>query len=306
VLVQTADEDDVENTTTAEQTSLARPAPPSLPPRTEPATNDVWQGVEAEPDSLHHHLPLITEPEPHTWLLPSRAAATLATIGLAGGVVANILILSALMPAFDTGDTRNYVISLDESRWFAATFVVSGLLTYMGWLWWSMSAAFNVRRVTPLGTSPWLPTLVYLGGPTIWFYGQNMTGNSASTVVFIGAAWLGLGHIAVIASFRNAAGRIGASTDAFSMLIWLPLASVSYRLAVMTALEYIPESAQRAPLLLAFGAIGVLFLVGIAVSTWQATTAFDSACHRLNTRNLGAGLPSVDVITSALRRAAQH
>jgi hypothetical protein len=48
----------------------------------------------------------------------------------------------------------------------------------------------------------------------------------------------------------------------------------------------------------------VLFVVGCAAATWHATSAFDQACRRLSKGPLGAELPSVDVITAALRRHA--
>ena len=132
--------------------------------------------------------------------------------------------------------------------------------------------------------------------------GLDMTGNAASSVVFVGLSWVGLGHIAVVASFKSAALRIGASTDEFSKLIWLPLAGVCYRLFVSVVLDFVDPEFRTTPLLLGLGVVGGLFLVGIALSTWRATESFDAACRRLNTRNFGAGLPSVDVITSALRK----
>lgn len=275
---------------------------PSLPPRPPAPVSDLWDDVaiDAPPPVLHGH---VRGGERFSWLLPTTAAAVLTTIGWAGAVLAQLMLLSALVPSFDAGLTRDFVVPLDEHAWFGATTIVSGLAIYLGWLWWTVAAAFNVRRVSPLSTSPMLPAVVYLGSPVLVLMGLGETGNARTGLLFGGLVLFGLGHIMVIASFREAASRIGASGEEFSKLLWLPLAGVVYRVFVSLLLELVP-SWHSTNVLLALAAIGGLFVAGMVVSTWRATRSFERACHRLNTRNLGADMPSVDLVAAALRRAS--
>lgn len=191
---------------------------PSLPPRVDDGDQDPWNGVEAEPDLLHHHVP-VTAPHRGLMMAPTRLARVLASTGWAGELLAMLLLLVALVPAFDTGDSRDFMIPLDESAWFGGTLIVSTLVTYFGWFWWSTVASYNAHRVVPLATSPWLPTLVYLGGPVFALAGLDLGRAARPYVVFAGLVWLGLGHLMVVASLRTSADRMGASTYEFSKLL---------------------------------------------------------------------------------------
>ena len=301
----TADDGDVENDhPVAEPPRSDQTTAPSLPPRPDPPdASDVWNGVEAEPDYLHHHATHASGHAP-IFLLPTAAARVLATIGWLGGVVATALLLAALVPFFENGNTRNFKISLDEGAWFGATLIVSSAITYLGWLWWTLSAAFNARRLAPLSTSPWLPTAIYLIGPLIVLAGLDADPEYVGLVVFCGCAWIGIGHLVVVASFKSTAGRIGASMNEFSKLLWLPLAWVAYRMFVNTMLTFVDGSWRSPGLFIALGGISGLFLLGMATTTWRATESFDHACHRLNTRSLGVELPSVDLVAAAIRQRA--
>ena len=280
------------------------PGGPTLPPRPTAPVSDVWEDVLSEAASHAPH-GRVSSADRLAWLLPTRAAGWLTTLGWAGAVIAQLMLLSALVPSFDLGETRNFVVPLDESAWFGATTIVSGLAIYLGWFWWSVSAAFNVRRVSPLSTSPWLPTSVYLSGPVLLLIGLDSTGGTRTGLVFAGCATYGLGHIAVVASFRRAAVRIGASGDEFAKLLWLPLAGVVYRVFVSLVLELAPQW-RTTNVLIAFAAVGALFVSGMMVSTWRATQSFERACQRLNTRNLGADMPSPELISAAIRRSANR
>jgi hypothetical protein len=262
---------------------------PSLPPR-KASDDDLWSGVEAEPATQFHHVDL-TPRRPGVWLLPTRAARLMVTIGCMGGVLTTLLLLAALMPAFDTGDSRGFLIPLDENPWYAASLIVSSLVTGLGWLWWTLSASFNAERIVPLATSPWLPTFVYLGGPIATLIGLDMVTDMAPVVVGAGVTWVGIGHIVVVASFRSTAERIGASTEAFTKLLWLPLAWISYRMGMVTLLTFLEDEQQLTWLLMAIGYIGVLFPVAMVVAAWNAMASFERACRRLNLRTLGIELP---------------
>lgn len=242
----------------------------------------------------------------HRWLIPTRGAAVIATLGWVGGVVAQMLLLAALVPSFDLGRTRNFLIPLDESAWFGATTVVSAAAAALGWLSWTVCAAFNVRRVSPLSTSPLLPLAVYVIGPIVAWVGLESDGPNRTPMLFTGLVWLGVGHVMVVGSFRSAASRIGAQADEFAKLLWLPMAGVTYRLFVNVVLEFVPEEHRSTGLLFGLGTVGGLFVCGMVLSTWRATTSFEQACHRLNTRTLGAELPPVEVVGEAWRRANER
>jgi hypothetical protein len=213
-----------------------------------------------------------------------------------------MFLLAALVPSFDLGDTRNFVVPLDEHAWFGGTTIVSAIAASLGWFWWTVSAAFNVRRVSPLSISPILPVAVYLLGPIAVLAGLEMQGPNRVPVLFGAFVWLGGGHVLVVSSFRRAAQRIGAVADEFAKLLWLPLAGVTYRFFVNVVLEFTPTTWQTTLVYFGLGAIGAMFVCGMVLSTWRATTSFEAACHRLNTRSLGAELPATTMISQALRR----
>jgi hypothetical protein len=278
---------------------------PVLPPReaapSAEVSQEVWEQWAAEmqgPPALN------SRTHRHRWLLPTRGAAAIATLGWVGAVISQMLLLAALVPSFDLGKTRNFAVPLDESPWFGGVTIVSAVAMYVGWAWWSVSAAFNVRRVSPLSTSPLLPIAVYLFGPIAVMAGLSTEGADRVPVLFGAFAYLGIGHVMVIGSFRSAATRIGALSDEFAKLLWLPMAGITYRLFVNVVLEMLPDEWKSTLVLFGLGTVGGLFICGMVLSTWRATTSFEYACHRLNTRTLGAELPSVGVITDALRKAA--
>jgi hypothetical protein len=300
-----ADECNVENDHhVAEPHPAERAGAPSLPPRLASPTysDDVWNGVESEPDFVHRH----AEHSHHEpiFLAPTSIARVLAATGWFGGVLATALLMVALVPAFREGETRNFMVSLDDNPWFGAILIVSCCVTYLGWLWWSVSAAFNARRLAPLSTSPWLPVGVYLIGPLIVLAGLDVDEDYVGLIVFCGCAWIGIGHLIVVASLRSTARRIGASVAEFSRLLWLPLAWTSYRLFVNTMLTFVDDSYKGPALLVTLGGFGALYLVATAVTTWRAIGSFDHACWRLNTRSLGLELPTADMVSAAIHQRA--
>lgn len=282
-------------------------AGPVLPPRRSSASEvppEVWAQwaaqIEATPQRDR------SRSYRHRWLLPTRGAALIATAGWVVGVVAQMLLLAALVPSFDLGETRHFLVPLDESVWFGATTIVAAAATAIGWLCWTVGAAFNVRRVSPLSTSPLLPLAVYVVGPIVALAGLQSDGANRVPLLFAGLTWLGVGHIMVVGSFRSAATRIGALSDEFAKLLWLPMAGVTYRLFVNVVLEFVPHEQRSTGLLFGLGAVGALFVCGMVLSTWRATTSFEQACHRLNTRALGSELPPAEVVGEAWRRANER
>ncbi|MGD9996692.1 MAG: hypothetical protein AB7L17_07610 [Ilumatobacteraceae bacterium] len=290
---------------------LAEPArPPSgdsplLPARSDPtpSTADVWAGVEPEPEHLHHNL-RTADGRGVIRLMPTTAARLMATAGWVGNSIAMVLLLRGLAPSFRDGDPNNFWVPLDEHAWFSAVGLVSAVVAYLGWFWWTLSATFNARRLVPMATSPWLPTMVYMGGPVIVLAGLDASEDWRFVLVATGCVWIAAGHFAVLFSLRNTAGRIGAARDDLLKLILFPLAGAAWRAAVEAILMVVDDEWKTPGLLFAFGGVGVLFVIGTAAATWHAATAFDQACRRLSKGTLGVELPSVDVITAALRRHA--
>ncbi len=267
---------------------------PTLPEPSLAAAADLWRGVEADPHSQFRFADVAPR-RPGVWMLPTRGPRALVTLGCIGGVFTTAVLLVVLLPAFETGDSRGFLIPLDENRWFTTSLVVSSFLSAIGWLWWTLSASFNAERIVPLSTSPWLPTFVYLGGPIISLVGADLTSDMSHAVVVAGLVWLALGHIAVVASFRATATRIGASTRHFTQLMWLPLAWVSYRMGLTTFLSFFEEESSLTPFLVVVGCLGLLFPAGLVVASWNAMASFERSCRRLNMRTLGVDLPLRDL-----------
>lgn len=283
-----------------------RPAP-ILPPRPSPTsevTPEVWEQWAAELDGETSSRGS-GQRRRRRWLVPTRGAALIATAGWAGAVLAQLMLLVALVPSFDLGRTRDFLVPLDESAWFGGTFVVSAAAAGLGWLAWTVAAAFNVRRVSPLSTTPALPLAVYVVGPIVVLFGLASTGPERLPLLVAGFLWCGLGHLMVVASFRNAAARIGAQADEFLKLVFLPLAGVTYRVFVNVVITMLPAEWRTTPVLFGLGAVGGTFVCGMVLSTWRATTSFDEACHRLNTRSLGVELPPVEQVADAWRRTRE-
>lgn len=178
------------------------------------------------------------------------------------------------------------------------------MLVYVGWAWWSISAAFNARRLVALSTSPWLPTSVYLVGPVIVLVGADGNDWVGDVIVAAGCCWIGIGHLVVVASLRTTAGRLRASIDEFAKVFWLPLAWVAYRMFANTMLTFADDGWRSPWLLLGIGGVSALFPLALSVATWHASGTFDAACRRLNTHSTGLELPSTEMITAALRQRA--
>jgi hypothetical protein len=273
--------------------------------------------MEIDPNSLSLSTPADPPPAPsaqvtsrhaivdgalghRVWLMPTRAARGLATIGWMAGAVTNLVLLFALEPDFALGESHGYTIPLTDHAVFSGALVVSGLTTSLAWLWWTASAAWNARRLTRLGTSPFLPLVVYLGAPTLLVAGLD---RSDDRVFFQwgAAGLLVIGHLAVLLSLRSTARRIGASTRNIDLLILFPLAWVSWRFASNTAVSVLSSSWRTEWLLFGLGAVSCLLLVGMAVATWQGTSDFDDACARYGHGPRDLHMPDSTVVAKAIR-----
>jgi hypothetical protein len=279
---------------------------PSLPQRAAPpvGSTDVWMGVEAEAAHLHQ-TPEQTDPEHRSqFQLPTVAPRLLATVGWLGNIATIGFLIGALLPAYRDGEPNHLVLSVDDARWFGAALIFSSLAIYVGWFWWSVSAAYNAGRLAARTTSPWLPVVVYLAAPVAIVMGADATGPNSDYVQLAGWALLGLGHLAVVASIRGTADRIGASVDEFAKLLWLPLAWASYRFMVTVMVTLYGGPWRHPATLVALSAIEGLFPLGLAFATWRATRSFTQACHRLNHPVSVRDLPSSELIAAAIHQRA--
>jgi hypothetical protein len=285
----------------------------SAEPTTEPSTTaavvtaarpDVWDDVVQAHDLGERHHDSHDTGGRSPWLLPTHGARLVVTAGWAGLVVADVLLLSALMPSFRRGLTEGYVVSLEDHQILNATLLGSTVVLLLGWTWWSLSATMNARKVHPMATTPMLPAVAYLGAPIVFMFGADRSDADRLSFMIGAAVLLIVGHLSVVLSLKGTSARIRAATDEFSKLFWLPLAWVSYRIVVSAFADELDPAWRTMGVLVGLGAIETLFLVALLVSSWRAMTSFDNACHRLATRTLGNELPPPELIASVLRHHA--
>jgi hypothetical protein len=268
---------------------------------------DAWDDVVLDHDlgERHHDVDRSSDDRVRhrsPWLLPTHGARLVVTSAWAGLVVADVLLLSALMPGFRRGDTSGYRVDLGDHDLLRGTLTGSAVLLLFGWTWWSMSAALNARKLSPMAPTPLLPAVAYLGGPFVFMFGSGRTDADRTTFAIAAVAMLLVGHQTVVLAFKGCAERIRASVSDFQQVFWLPLAWVSYRLVVAAFVDSLDPAWRTIGVLVAIGAIEVAFASMTMVATWRAMTSFDAACHRLATRSLGNELPPSHVLAAALKR----
>lgn len=272
--------------------SLSSPAdPPPAPSASSTHVTSRHAVIDAAQGAAHGH---------RVWLMPTRVARVLVTIGWSAGAATNLVLLFALEPDFALGESHGYTIPLTDHAVFSGALVVSGLTTAFAWLWWTAAAAFNARRLTRLGTSPFLPLVVYLGAPTLLVAGLDNP-EYRTWLQWGAVGLLSVGHLAVLVSLRATAARIGARTRHLDQLILLPLAWVSWRFASNTAVSVVSSTWRTEWLLFGLGAVSCLLLVGMAVATWQATTDLDEACARFGHGPRDLHMPDPTVVAKAIR-----
>lgn len=182
---------------------------------------------------------------------------------------------------------------------------VAGGVTYVGWLWWSVVACVNARRIRPLAGSPWLPVWVYVCGPLLLFGVRYLeAGLVRDAVLLVGALTVAYGHFAVIASLRSTARRVGAPTAPFTRLIIGPIVFPLLQFALALALAW-DDDVARVDELTFVHALWTAFAVVMAAITWHAARAMEHACQSEVTRRQADQhtLPSGDVVAAALRRS---
>jgi hypothetical protein len=244
---------------------------PSLPPAVE----------HDEPESMQP--PVVTRAYEHSHhdgpaLVGTGATRVLAAAGWLGSVVGYTVAAVALSKSYRHINADNWRGAVDEIRWLLPVMVSSFGMAYLGWVVWATLAAINGHRVAPLASSPWLPPIAYLFGPAAAAAGSIYRPELNGFWVGGAIVWVCIGHGVMLLSLRSSARRIGADADQFSRLIWLPLASIGYRIIATVVLPQ--TSFDSTTWFAVLVTIDVLLMISTAFSVWRAMHSFDQACAR--------------------------
>lgn len=208
-----------------------------------------------------------TERTPHR-LLHTTAPRWLCTLGFAALAAVPVLELTraAALRATD-GSTSPY-------RFEPGAALLAALLAYWaGWLWWTVAAAVNQRRVFTFGTSPFTVPVSLLASYGIVSLPPRMgyTYRDLTAIMFAVVGLLFVNLVALM-SFRSTAGRIGANAQAWNRLMTVPFGSGAVAWGCFLA------SRSLGTALVAIGvcvlAIGVMITIS---SLHHATRSWDDA-----------------------------
>jgi hypothetical protein len=238
----------------------------------------------------------------------------------AGGWLASAVVAVLVAPevADRTIEIRSGRPPADASLQLLALVVAPIMVAYLGWVWWSVAALVNARRLAPLSGSPLWPVAVYVGGPLLvvasagsaWTAGSAGSAGSAWTsgtgrdlALVAGVLLCTLGHLTVLVSLRSAAARSGARAVLFTRLLWVPIFAAPVRVAclVFVAGDWTVEE----QVMLDLGLQMVLSL-WMAHAVREATTSFDRACRTTLARRTAGDeltMPPAHLIATALRRS---
>jgi hypothetical protein len=241
------------------------------------------------PPLIEHHepepliMPVVTRAYEHTEhrgpaLLGTSAIRVLAAIGWLGTVVTYGIAAVVLSRSYRHITSDNWREALDQIRWLLPVLIPSFGLAYLGWVVWTTLGSINAHRVVPMASSPWHPPLAYLVGPIAAFAGSLFTSAASRWLIAGGIAWVFIGHGLMLISLRSSARRIGSDSEAFTRLIWFPLASVGYR---FIATMVLPETSfDNTAWFTALVVIDVTLMMSTAIAVWRAMHSFDAACAR--------------------------
>jgi len=244
---------------------------PSLPPAVE----------QSEPEPIQ--APVVTRAYEHTdhrnpELLGTGATRILAAAGWLGSAVCYALAALALSRSYRHITADNWRSAFDQIRWLMPFVISSFGMAYLGWVVWATLAAINGHRVAPLASSPFMAPMAYVVGP-VAAAAASLYKPENNGIWLAGAIiWVCVGHCFVLVSLRSSARRIGAASEQFSRLFWLPLASLGYR---SIAIVVLPDTSFDNSMWFAvLVAIDITLMMATALSVWRAMHSFDAACAR--------------------------
>ena len=228
-------------------------------------------------------MPVVTRAYEHTEhqgpaLLGTSAIRALAALGWLGTVVCYGVAAVVLSSKYRHITSDNWRDALDHVRWLLPLMIPAFGMAYLGWVVWTTLATINAHRVVPLASSPWHASLVYLVGPLAALAGSIVAPDETRWFVAGAVAWVVMGHGMMLISLRSSARRIGSDADAFTRLIWFPLASVGYRIIATVALP--DTSFDNTAWLTVLIVIDVTLMTATAIAVWRAMHSFDRACTR--------------------------
>ena len=266
------------------------PAPLAAPlqPFSSPAP-ELFLGSPSLPPSLEQHepepiqAPVITRAYEHTehpnpQLVGTSAIRVLAAAGWLGSAVCYALAAIALSRSYRHITADNWRGAFDQIRWLMPFAISSFGMAYLGWVVWATLAAINGHRVAPLASSPFMAPLAYVVGPVAAFVASIYKPESNGVWLAGAILWVCIGHCFVLLSLRSSAKRIGAASEQFSRLFWLPLASLGYR---SIAIVVLPETSfDNSTWFAVLVAIDIMLMMATALSVWRAMHSFDAACAR--------------------------
>jgi hypothetical protein len=251
-----------------------------------------WNNIIASPSlppALEHHepepvqIPIVTRAYEHSQhrrveLVGTSATRAVAAAGCVASAIGYTVASIALSRSYRHITAANWRAAVNSIHWLTPLLLSSFGMAYLGWVVWTTLAAINGHRVAPLASSPWLPPLAYLLGPAAAAAGSLYRPESNTLWVAGGIGWVCIGHGFVLLSLRSSARRIGADSDQFTKLIWLPLAALGYRVIATVVLP--DTSFNNTTWFAVLVTIDVLLMTSAALVVWRAMHSFDQACAR--------------------------
>lgn len=234
-----------------------------------------------EPEPLV--MPVVTRAYEHTEhqgpeLLGTSAIRAFAALGWLATVVCYGVAAVALSAKYRHITSDNWRDAIDHIHWLLPLMIPAFGIAYLGWVVWTTLATINAHRVVPLASSPWHSTLAYIVGPLGALAGSIAMPDETRWFVAGATAWVFIGHGMMLISLRSSARRIASDADAFTKLIWFPLASVGYRIIATVAL---PDTGfDNTAWLTVLVVIDVTLMTATAIAVWRAMHSFDRACAR--------------------------
>ena len=175
-------------------------------------------------------------------------------------------------------------LTFDDHGRSVVTAAVAALVacSVLGWLWWTMAAALNARKMARYSVSPLLApvalaVMVGCGYAFARVTEQEVATDGAETKRFFVATALvivaAIAHFGTLTAYRRTAGAIGASTMPWTVVIVLPWVVFGLNLLAQFFVNAVGDSFLTVSALINLGFIGVQVL-----AVHQAMTSFDRAC----------------------------
>ncbi len=209
----------------------------------------------------------------HTWL-----PRQLVTFGLFGA-----LIMPVALYFLDDDEHIEFakgrlVVDSVGHESLRVVFVVGLGSALVGWLLWTIAAAFNARGKSRWSISPLSVPMAYvfIAGLAIGAaaFTENFTNKYTTGAIVIVSSVAVISHLGVLAAFRRAAVAISAPDAPWSRMMMLPCA-----IGLITGFgAFFTEAVATRASYLAFSGFIYLLMLLMAWSWVRAMVSFDRAC----------------------------